>query len=341
MPAVSVITPAWNAAAFLRDTIESVIAQTYTDWEMLVVDDGSTDGTAAIVQSYAARDGRIRLLRQQNAGPSAARNHGMREARGQFLAFLDSDDRWQSRFLQAQIEVFERFPDTALVTGNGLFDGGPFDGQPTRPVASGYPAFRVTDLITYESSVFIMTVFRRAVFDTIGGMDEGQWTSEDYDFWLRAALAGFVFRRNPEPLGWYRVHGNGLSRNRARMLEGLLHTFRKNRPRCEPGSEAQAAIDRQMAQFECELLLEQGKQALEHGDFAIAAERLRALHARRGGALIRLTAWLSRHLPPAAVLAYRLRGWRLARRGTPQAWRTPEATDAARTLTVRVKGRPA
>lgn len=325
MPAVSVITPAWNAAAFLRETIDSVLAQTFTDWEMLIVDDGSTDDTAAIVRSYAARDDRIRLLQQPNAGPSAARNRGMRHARGAFFAFLDSDDRWQPGFLQAQIDVFERFPDTALVTGNGLFDGGPFNGEPTRPIAPGLPALSVTDLIAYESSVFIMTVFRRAVFETIGGMDEEQWTSEDYDFWLRAALAGFQFRRNPQPLAWYRVRGNSLSRNRARMLEGILHTFRKNRLRCAPGSDAQRAIDRQIARFESELLLEEGKQALERGDFAVAAERLHALHMRSGGALIGLTAWLSAHLPSAAALAYRLRGWRRARRGTPQAWRAPES----------------
>lgn len=310
MPAVSVITPAWNAAAFLPETIDSVQAQTVTDWEMLIVDDGSTDETAAVVRAYAARDPRIRLLQQANAGPSAARNHAMRAARGGVFAFLDSDDRWAPEFLAAQLEMFERYPDTGLVTGNGIFDGGPFDGTPTRPVTSDCPILTLTDLITHESSVFIMTVFRRAVFDTIGGMDETQWTSEDYDFWLRAAAAGFVFRRNPQPLGWYRVRGTSLSRNRVRMLQGMLRTFDKTRARVADDAAALRAVERQIARFEAELLLEHAKDALEAGQYADAASHLQALRARGGGRLVALTAWLAQYCPPAASLAYRLRGWR-------------------------------
>jgi glycosyltransferase involved in cell wall biosynthesis len=307
-----VITPAWNAAAFLGDTIESVRAQTWTDWEMVIVDDGSTDATSALVESFAERDPRIHLLRQTNAGPSAARNRAMAAARGQFFAFLDSDDRWSPEFLASQLAIFERHPDTALVTGTGLYDGGPLDGRPTRPMEA-VRVLPLTELITNESAVFIMTVFRRAVFDRIGGFDEAQWTSEDYDFWLRAALAGFVFRQNPTPLGLYRVRDESLSRNRARMIRGMLHTFAKTRARCRNGSGEQQALDRQVARFERELLLEEAKDAIERGDYPIAAERLRTLRAQGAGPVIAVTAWLAQHVPPAAALAYRLRGWRPSR----------------------------
>jgi glycosyltransferase involved in cell wall biosynthesis len=310
VPTVSVITPAWNAERFIGDAIASVLAQTFTNWEMVIVDDGSTDGTAALVETYAARNPRIRLLRQQNAGPSAARNHAMREARGSFFAFLDSDDRWTPEFLRAQVEVFGRYPDTALVTANGVFDGGPFDGRPMKPVTTLCPTLPLTEIITDETAVFIMTVFRREVFETIGGFDETQWTSEDYDFWLRAAIAGFVFRRNPQPLGIYRVRGNSLSRNRIRMIDGLLESFAKARARCGDCPDARAAIDRQVARFESERLLEDAKDALERRHFSRAADRLRALHARNGGRMIALTAWLAEHIPAAAALAYRARAWR-------------------------------
>jgi GT2 family glycosyltransferase len=166
------------------------------------------------------------------------------------------------------------------------------------------------ELVANESAVFIMTVFRREVFETVGGFDEAQWASEDYDLWLRAALAGFVFRRNPQPLGWYRVRGNSLSRNRARMLRGILHTFRKARPHFPAASEALRVLDAQVARFESELLLEEAKSALEHGECAQAAERLRALQARGGGSAIAVTAWLAEHWPQAAVFAYRARTWR-------------------------------
>ena len=333
MPAVSVITPAWNAEGFIGETIESVLAQTFADWEMVIVDDGSTDGTASVVEAYAARDARIRLLQQQNAGPSAARNHAMRQARGDFFAFLDSDDRWTPDFLRAQMEVFGRYPETGLVTTTGIFDGGPFDGQPMRAVTPGCPILTLTEIISDETAVFIMTVFRRTVFGTIGGFDETQWTSEDYDFWLRAAIAGFVFRRNPQPLGMYRVRGNSLSRNRIRMIDGLLQSFAKARARCDDQPDVRAAIDRQVARFESERLLEEAKDALEQRHFSRAAARLRALRARGGGRMIAVTAWLAEHIPPAAALAYRARAWRPRFRrggGAPaRGRRGPTAQEAA------------
>jgi teichuronic acid biosynthesis glycosyltransferase TuaG len=310
MAAVSIITPAWNAAAHIAETIASVRAQTWQDWEWLIVDDGSTDATAAIVGAAAAQDPRIRLLRQPNAGPSAARNRAMHEASGEWLAFLDSDDGWHPRFLATQLAIFSIHAGTDLVTGTAINRGGPFDRQPTRRGTEGEPVLSLDDIIRDETSVFIMTVFRRAVFDTIGGLDEAQWTSEDYDFWLRAAQAGFVFRCNPEPLGWYRIRGESLSRQRNRMLEGLLVSYRKAAARMVPGAPERRGIDAQIARFESEFLLEQAKLAIEQRDFAVAAAHLDALRARGGGALVAVTAWLARHAPRAAVLAYRLRAWR-------------------------------
>jgi glycosyltransferase involved in cell wall biosynthesis len=310
VPAVSIITPAWNAAAFLRETIESVRAQTFRDWELLVIDDGSTDDTVDIVRSYATDEPRIRLLCQANAGPSAARNRAMREAHGECFAFLDSDDAWAPRFLEAQLAVLAAHPETSLVTGTAWNRGGPFDGEPTRPFRPGWPVLPLEEIIVDETSVFIMTVFRRRVFDTIGGFDETQWRSEDYDFWIRAAQAGFVFRRHPQPLAWYRVRGNSLSHNAAPMLEGILHSYRKARARASANAPEAPVLDAQIARFEAELLLEQGKQALERGDYPAAADRLSMLRRRGGGRLVAVAAWLARHAPRAAAAAYRLRHWR-------------------------------
>ena len=312
-PLVSVITPAYNADRFLGDTIESVRRQAVDDWELLIIDDGSTDETVAIIERAAAKDRRIRLLRQANAGPSAARNHGMRAARGSFFAFLDSDDQWLPEFLQHQLDVFARYPDTALVTGNAYYLGGPQNGQPRRRAIDGHPVLTLENIIQNDSAVFIMTVFRREVFERIGGFDESQWTSEDYDFWIRAALAGFVFRVSTRPLALYRRHQGSLSADSARMLRGILHTYGKTRGACPAGSPAQLALERQIGHFERELLLVEGKQALERRDYQTAANRLNALRGRGAGTLIGLTAWLAEHAPAAALLAYRLRGLRHSR----------------------------
>ena len=307
MPAVSVITPAYNAAAFLAQTIDSIRAQTFEDWELVVIDDGSTDGTTELVEEYQERDGRVRLLHQANAGPSAARNHGMREARGEFFAFLDSDDTWEPEYLERQLGVFREYPDTHLVTAVARFRGGPYDGRPMRPFTIGYPVLTLRDIIGDDTAVFIMTIFRRQVFDTIGGLDESQWRSEDYEYWLRAAVAGFVFRRNSTPLGRYRIHQGSHSQNTIGMLRGILESYDKVRPACPPGSPERATLDVQVASFERELLLTEAKLALERRSFADAARHLRALQTRGGGPLIAVTAWLAEHAPAAALFAYRLR----------------------------------
>lgn len=323
MPAVSVITPAYNTAAFIAQTIESVRAQTVDDWELVIVDDGSTDGTAELIEEYHDRDGRIRLLRQSNAGPSAARNHAMRVARGDFFAFLDSDDIWDPDFLRQQLALFRMYPDTALVTGVARYNGGPLDGRPMRPFTSGYPVLTLRDILADDTAVFIMTVFRRQVFETIGGLDESQWRSEDYEFWLRAAAAGFVFRRNPTPLGRYRIRDDSHSQNTIEMLRAILLTYDKVRPACPPGTPERATLDVQVARFERDLLLAEAKLALERRAFADAARHLRTLRTRGGGPLIALTAWLAEHAPLAAAFVYRMR--HLRRYGSGRRRRTERA----------------
>src|SRR3954469_22016354 len=118
MPAISVIMPAFDAAAYLHVAVESVLAQTFSDLELLIVDDGSTDGTVAVAERYAARDGRVRVLRQANAGPGPARNTGFRAPTGDIFAFLDSDDEWDETFLAAQLAVLSARPDIDVVIGN-------------------------------------------------------------------------------------------------------------------------------------------------------------------------------------------------------------------------------
>ena len=112
---VSIITPLYNSERFVGQTIESVLAQTYPDWEMIIVNDGSKDNGPDIVRQYAAKDERIRLLEQPNGGCASARNHGLREAQGRYYCFLDSDDYWDPEFLAEQVK-FMTEKDAAIVT---------------------------------------------------------------------------------------------------------------------------------------------------------------------------------------------------------------------------------
>ena len=307
MPVVSVVMPAFNASRYISTAIDSALAQTFADLEVLVVDDGSTDDTAAIAANAAARDSRVRLLRQDNAGVSVARNAALRAARGQYIALLDSDDVWQTGFLEAQIALLESRPDIAVVTGNAFILGGPRDGQPARPFPDPRPHPTAAEMIADETAVFIMTVFRRAVYETIGGFDETKATNEDYEFWIRAAHAGFRFLRNDTPLGQYRSHSASLSANQSRMTRGILVVLKEHRPRVAERAEESTVLERQIARFETELLASEVRLALETGDYRSAARHLDALGARRPTPGLALARSLARWTPGLLGWLYRTR----------------------------------
>ena len=312
MPAVSVVMPAYNVAPYIAEAIESVLNQTSDDLELLVVDDGATDGTGAIAERYASSDPRVRVIRQANAGISAARNHAMRVATGPVIAILDSDDAWDPTYLERQLSILRDRPDVDIVTGNARFLGSSLDGRPARPWPDTRPAPTLADILADETAVFIMSIFRRRVYETIGPFDESLRTNEDYDFWLRAACAGFVFHRNDTPLGRYRRRDNSLSADELRMLPGILQVFRKLRPRLLHRPSELAILDAQIARFETEHVAAEARGAIEAGDFAAARRHLAALHGRRGGAVLRVAKMMARWTPALLSAVYNVRRARLA-----------------------------
>jgi glycosyltransferase involved in cell wall biosynthesis len=307
MPTVSVITPAYNVAAYLGEAIESVLAQTFGDFELIVVDDGSTDTTFQLATEYARTDSRIRLVRQENRGISSARNYALRMATGSFLAILDGDDVWLPTYLERQLAILTSEPDCDIVTGNAWFLGGPHDGQPARPTPDRRVEPTLSRMLEDETAVFIMCVFRRRVYEVIGGFDESMRTNEDYDFWIRAAIAGFRFRRNDEPLGRYRRRDDSLSAGELRMLRGIIRVLRKTRPAIEDRPMELSILDRQCVRFETERLAAEARAAIEECDFRAAGEHLDALHRRRGGLALRLAGMMARWTPGVLSAAYHLR----------------------------------
>jgi glycosyltransferase involved in cell wall biosynthesis len=307
MPAVSVIMPAYNVAPYIGAAIESVCGQTFTDLELIVLDDGATDETPAIAASWAARDNRVRVVRQPNAGISAARNHALRLASGSYMALLDSDDLWAPDYLESQLAVLEARPDVDIVTGNAFFLGSRLDGQPARPWPDARPQPDLRTILADETAVFIMSVFRRRVYDTIGGFDQSLRTNEDYDYWLRAAAAGFRFARHDRPLGHYRRRDDSLSASEVRMLRGILTVYRKLRPQIEDRPADLAILDAQIARFDRERLAAEARQALEMRDYEAVSASLAALHEQRGGAALGVARLVARWTPSLLARAYQLR----------------------------------
>ncbi len=303
--------PAYNAEPYLAEAIESVLAQTYPDFELVIVNDGSTDGTLPIAEHYRTlHPNRICVISQANQGLAAARNAGMRAATGAAFALLDSDDGWAPTYLAEQMRMLDGDPRIAIVTGNAINRGGAESGQPVRPVSDDRPAPDLIEILRDERAIFIMSVFRREVADRIGGFDERFRTNEDYDFWIRAALAGFQFARNPAPLAFYRRHDHSLSASESRMLAGILRVFHKTLPCCANRTLSHEIILRQIARFEAELMIAEARDALERNDAAAAAASLDALRGRRGwwrGALLAVAAHTLRIAPRAALWMYRVR----------------------------------
>ena len=238
-PAVTVVIPAFQSGRFIEASIASVVAQTASSWECLVVDDGSTDDTADRVTALAEREPRIRCLSQERRGPSAARNAGLREAIGEFVQFLDADDRIAPTKLERQLTLLGADPSLDLVYGDARYfdDGVPDLLRATLGVAdrarlrgvSGRGETLVTSLLRGNVMVVEAPLVRRRLLEAVGGFDEGQRYVEDWELWLRCAQAGASFRFDAGEAGrsFVRVHAASSSADRRAMLRAELEMRRR------------------------------------------------------------------------------------------------------------------
>jgi len=308
-PVVTVVTPAYNAARYLPGTVASVLGQTFSDLELIIVDDGSTDDTLAVARRLAATDPRIRVVSTPNGGPAAARNTALRSARGEFVALLDSDDIMLPDYLARQLAVFEVCPDAAVVTANAVnCGGGPaFDGKAFWPRVDGLERLTLHQLIEHEDSVCILSVFRRSICAAIGGFNPVFTGNEDYEFWLRAALAGIVIVRNYEPIGVYRRRDESMSSNEPRMVRGVREVLRSLCPMLQDLPLEREAAERQITRYTRELPRAELRASLQRSDAAGASHVLQELASERGGWPLTAIARLTSYWPQPLLWAYRLR----------------------------------
>lgn len=213
-PLVSVIMPAYNAEKTIAEAIQSVIDQTYKNWELIVVDDGSLDRTAAVVQSFT--DTRINLIKKENGGQSSARNKGITEANGVLIAFLDADDLWLLDKLSQQIAVFINcitmlgFVHTDYVEFDNRKENKPKPQKfVKRHQLKGYV---YQDLIIHNFVGVLTVMVPKKVLDQVGLFDETLPNSPDWDLWLRITQS-FPIEFIDSPLARYRLNPTGLSKN--------------------------------------------------------------------------------------------------------------------------------
>ena len=228
-PVVSVVIPTYNRAAYLLETLASVFAQSFTDYEVIVVNDGSPDDTDRRLRPLAEA-GRIVYREQPNAGQSTARNRGLAEARGELIAFLDDDDLWPPDKLAWQVAALREHPDWLLVSGlAGLMEADGTRREPDEP--NGAVQLQSIDAI-FEGCGIIspgQVLLRRTALEAAGGFDPTLHGCEDTDLWMRVAARGPValVRR---PALHYRVHVTNATRAADRMFWDSVRTVRKNLP---------------------------------------------------------------------------------------------------------------
>jgi glycosyltransferase involved in cell wall biosynthesis len=235
---VSIVMAAKNYARFLPEAIESVLAQTFADWELLIVDDGSTDYTPDVVQPFLA-DPRVKYTRSDRLGQSRAKNLGIRFARGEFIAFLDADDAWEPTKLDKQLPLFMNRPEVGVVyCRRGLMDEAG-NALPQR-LSSAPPRGRILDRMIVQNHVcFSSAVVRRIVFSHVGLFDPEWDLSIDYDLWLRVARH-YEFDFVDEELVRYRTgHGN-LSKKLADRVDTALSIMHRAETRRDLASEVPA-----------------------------------------------------------------------------------------------------
>lgn len=216
VPLVSIVMPCFNAEPHLVHSVGSVQAQTFRSWELIAVDDGSTDATGELLANFAAKDGRIQKASQPNQGVSAARNHGLTLARGAYVAFLDADDTWSVALLEKLVAAMQGCPDAVLAYcgwQNLGLEGG--RGKPFVP-----PDYETADkaetLFAGCRWPIHAAIAKRQAVLTAGGFDTSLKNAEDYALWLRVGTSAPIVRV-PEVLAFYHFHGGvQASSNKAR-----------------------------------------------------------------------------------------------------------------------------
>jgi len=272
LPLVSIIIPAYNVSSYIGDALHSVLVQDFKSYEVIVVNDGSTDipQLEKVLEPY--RD-QIHYIQQANRGISAARNAALRVARGKFIALLDADDVWREGKLTEQLAFMDQsqfdmvYADALLIgdvpwpAGTTFMDRSPSDGPVT-----------LNSLLDLSVTVVVSTVLmRRDLVEQVGGFDESDRNlTEDFDLWLRLARAGARIGYQRKVLAEYRYRSDSISAHRIKLHEAALRVLQKTRAGMTLSASEKEALDRTEQRLESILTLERGKTLIVRGELAAA-----------------------------------------------------------------------
>ncbi|MHA5065628.1 glycosyltransferase family 2 protein [Cetobacterium somerae] len=221
---VSIITPAYNAERFIGETIESVLSQTYQNWEMLIIDDGSKDNTEKIVKNYIEKDNRISLIKQKNAGSGAARNNGIERAVGNYICLLDADDTWNNNFLQEQIRLIKEKDATLVFSSHSRIDE---NGKKILKPHIVKNKITYEDLLKTCSISCLTAMYDVSKFGKFYLREDFKSLRDDYILWLEIIKKCKVAYGNTKDLANYRVMKSSTSGNKKKVIKPQYLVYRK------------------------------------------------------------------------------------------------------------------
>jgi len=307
-PAVSVIIPAYNVASYVTEALDSVLAQTFKDYEIIVINDGSPD-TAELERVLEPYRAHIVYLKQENRGAASARNTGLYVARGEFVAFLDADDWWLPDFLHAQLEYLRRHRKCDLVYANALIFGEtPLTGKTYMQTAPSKGDVTFESLITARCNVITSgVVARRQLIMDVGMFDEELLRAHDFDLWLRMIKHGGHAAYQKKVLLNYRVRPDSLSGDAIQQVERELEAFDKIERHLNVTPQEHELMAGVVNRLQSDLRIERGKLHLVRGDFAAAATELRAAQKLYRRWKLPLVLLMLRFAPRMLLRIYRAR----------------------------------
>ena len=300
-PVVTVVIPAYNSAHYISQTLDSIKAQTFTDYEVILVNDGSDD-RVELERAIESHPLPVIYLSQENKGVSAARNAAIRIARGEFYAQIDADDQWLPNYLEVQLEILKANPDVAVVYPNALIVGeGPDAGVEFMKLSPSEGEVSFEALVRQECVVMTSITARMSAIRKAGLYDEDLRSCEDFDLWLRLVknIGRIIYHR--EPLVLYRRHAGSLSSDDIWMMHHLLAVFEKCIRTLSLTRAERKAVEEQMSWNRSLLHVFEGKRALNGSRVEVALEDFQRANQHLRSTKLKLAILLLRYMPRLAI----------------------------------------
>lgn len=303
-PKVSVIIPAYNITEYVAESLDSVLAQTFKNYEIIVINDGSPD-TEKFEQVLEKYTNEIIYLKQENTGLSIARNIAINNSRGEILAFLDGDDVWLPEFLRSQVAFLETNNYDLVYTDAYLFGGSALDGRTFMQDAPSTGEADFESLLDMRCNIIISGAIarRQAVLDA-GMFEWKNVRAQDFHLWLRMAHRGSRVGYQRTPLLKYRVRLDSLSGNSLQRVEREIDVFHRVTEAIELNETQRKIVQKQLKRLESELEIERGKAYLLKKDFSAARKSFEKANEHRRSNRLKIIIWLIRIAPKLLLKFY-------------------------------------